>query len=529
MIKKQEAKEVLENLRTEENFDRIEKYVKMIDSMSDNDMEKILAQARIVTIDDFKKEIQRKISIRESTNFTSLNDIVSYGYSGNTIHIHLLPKDGKFLLNKDGLKMAELKLIEALEQLKSLILTDDNLKNTNQIYAVSGLIKRPISTLFTNLGFDVKTMKIEKAKEDSELKKFYDRFKDKKDIGRAILPTKILFSPKWEDLKNERKQELQTQLKESMVKVISKDEITGLEKIGEGKCASIYKKGKEVYKILNQKSDSIRFYNKDMLENLVGIKSDICVFPNKILEDNDGNLLGYSMDYIKGENFQTKIKDLTFEELQNIFKEAEESIEKISEQGIIFDDMHSGNIMWGEENRKIKIIDTDFFKKTNEPQKINILKFNSAIRDMLYPYIAEYGITVNQELKSFYNINSLTSEDGKILLPSEFIMKIKHIMEKDLGKEFKNLGEVEKSLQQKQEDEQQEIYDMQQKLQNDIENKPIVKRAISKGKKLLDALIDKTKKKTRTGMINKQVEYIENIEKSQKNRDDKTNETKEEI
>lgn len=319
---------------------------------------------------------------------------------------------------------------------------------------------------------------------------------------------------------------MQDELYDESVKKILLEEILKLEKIGEGKCASIYKKGREVYKILNTKSDSIKFYNKEMIEKLVGIKSDICVFPNEILEDNDGNLLGYSMDYVKGEQFKTKIKDLTFEELQNIFKESEENIEKTSEQGILFDDMHFDNIMWDEENEKIRIIDTDFFKKTDEPQKRNISKFNSAIQDMLYSYIAQYGITVNEELKSFYNISDLTYEDEKRLLPSQYIMKIKHTMEKDFGKEFKNLGEVEKDLQQKQEDEQ-EIYDMKQRTTNDAENKPkVMQRAISKGKKLLHLLVDATKNKTRTGMINKQVKYIE---ESQKNKDHKTNEAKEEI
>ena len=70
------------------------------------------------------------------------------------------------------------------------------------------------------------------------------------------------------------------------------------EKIGEGKCANIYKSGNNVYKILKENTDSKKFYSKEMLQQLVGIKNDLCVFPNEILEDANENLIGYSMDFV---------------------------------------------------------------------------------------------------------------------------------------------------------------------------------------------------------------------------------------
>ena len=44
------------------------------------------------------------------------------------------------------------------------------------------------------------------------------------------------------------------------------------EKIGEGKCANIYKSGNNVYKILKENTDSKKFYSKEMLQQLAEIK-----------------------------------------------------------------------------------------------------------------------------------------------------------------------------------------------------------------------------------------------------------------
>ena len=70
-----------------------------------------------------------------------------------------------------------------------------------------------------------------------------------------------------------------------MSRKVNAKEIEKQEKIGEGKCANIYRNGSTVYKILKEKSDSKRFYSKEMLQQLAGVKSDLCRFPNEILSE----------------------------------------------------------------------------------------------------------------------------------------------------------------------------------------------------------------------------------------------------
>lgn len=232
-------------------------------------------------------------------------------------------------------------------------------------------------------------------------------------------------------------------------------EIENFQKIGEGKCANIYTNEGKVYKILKQNSDSRRFYNKEMLEQLVRIKSDLCVFSNEILEDENGELLGYSMDLVTGRPISEMIKSLSFEELQVAIEKAKNDIGEISDQKILFEDMHYDNVMWDEENKNIRIIDTDFFVKVDNNVDVlhsNNMKFDSSIISMIEPVISKYGITQNEQLKPFYDSLDLTYKDGKRLSISEYILNLKSVMEKDFNKQFNNLGEIEEALQEKQEE-----------------------------------------------------------------------------
>lgn len=249
---------------------------------------------------------------------------------------------------------------------------------------------------------------------------------------------------------------------------IDVEKFANLEKIGEGKCANIYRNGSIVYKILKENSDSKRFYSKEMLQQLVGVKSDLCVFPNEILEDNEGNLLGYSMDLVSGRKMKDIIAMLSFEQLQSVIAKAEHDVGEISKQGIIFDDIHDDNVMWNEETQRIQIIDTDFFKKTeNNPNldNINYQRFARTIQYMIDSRIDRYGKTENEELIPFYDLTSLKNKDGKQLSINEYILNLKSSIENDFGRQFNNLNEIEVALQEKQ-DEFEEKQHMEQVANN---------------------------------------------------------------
>jgi len=57
-----------------------------------------------------------------------------------------------------------------------------------------------------------------------------------------------------------------------------------------------------------------------MLQQLVEIKNDLCIFPNEILEDANENLIGYSMDFVNGKKLKDIISTLPFEQLELAIK-----------------------------------------------------------------------------------------------------------------------------------------------------------------------------------------------------------------
>ena len=74
--------------------------------------------------------------------------------------------------------------------------------------------------------------------------------------------------------------------------------------------------------------------------------------------------------------------------------------------------------MWNEETQKIQIIDTDFFKRTEDNLNLNntnYRRFAGIIQYMIDSKINQYGKTENEELIPFYNLANLKTKNGKQL------------------------------------------------------------------------------------------------------------------
>lgn len=211
MVKKSDAIDLLNSIVNEFGSNNIGIYITKINGMSDREWLNFLEINNIDSLEKLDNFAKETLSRGENSNgFKNLNVLISYGISGNTLHIHVVPKNIRFLLNRDGIKKSEILLIDALEKIKSKIMDEKNgeFDNIDNIYAVSDIIKRPISILFENLGFDVRILKNRDARGDNELSKFYDIFKKGRTIGRAIISKEMLLSDEWELIKNKRMEEL---------------------------------------------------------------------------------------------------------------------------------------------------------------------------------------------------------------------------------------------------------------------------------------------------------------------------------
>ena len=227
------------------------------------------------------------------------------------------------------------------------------------------------------------------------------------------------------------------------------------------------------------------------------------------------------------------ISMLPFEQLQSVITKAEQDVEEISEQGIIFEDMHDDNVMWNEETQKIQIIDTDFFKRTEDNLNLNntnYRRFSGVIQYMIDSKINQYGKTENEELIPFYNLANLKTKNGKQLSINEYISNLKSIIENDFGRQFNNLNEIEEVLKEKQY-EFEEIQHLEQVANNltikekfvrflvqskYIRKLPFINKIIDRQIKMLPTDVQKVVNQPIVDTIQKQVQEVKDTDKKRK-------------
>jgi len=207
-IKKEDAIKILISLRNEQNQTKIDKYIEKVSCMDELSWEKFIEESSINTIEDLIKKARELTE--ENDEMIELNDLVKYGFKRTTIHIHVVPSDVHNMLSREGLKIAKQKLIDALEKIQQLLKENEKLKDVENVYAVSSILRKPIINIFEDLNYEIKVLKGEEAKKDEELRFFYETmFKGSKMLGRASISKEKLFSEKWNELKNSQKVQIE--------------------------------------------------------------------------------------------------------------------------------------------------------------------------------------------------------------------------------------------------------------------------------------------------------------------------------
>ncbi len=229
MISKKEIEQVLLAMTTEKNKEKIEELRGKIAAMPDEAVAALVQEKGIKSTRDIKRIVKKELRTAPQIHpkFEPLNELVSFGVTGKTIHVHLIPKDVRHILmgpgRRENLKRAELTLIDAIEKLKTKMQTERKYKKIENVYAVSGIMSGIIAGWFKELNFDVKVLKMEEAKTDEELKRFTERFEGQIKLGRANLPREILMSEEWEASKEALKSKLQPTLSDSLVGLTNTD------------------------------------------------------------------------------------------------------------------------------------------------------------------------------------------------------------------------------------------------------------------------------------------------------------------
>ena len=246
-------------------------------------------------------------------------------------------------------------------------------------------------------------------------------------------------------------------------------------KIGSGSLSTVYIKDDKVIKLFN-KSDIIWTNYKEKLSELTNVDSDIFVFPKKLLIEND-NLIGYEMEYISGCPLYNIIKTLSFDDIKLLEKNAEIDIKNDFNKRIKSSDMHEYNLMYDEQNKKIRVLDTDFFEidKRIEPDvlyQMNLLGIRRNLKSMI-------GSIFLKSIGTY----SFNQYDDRISA-SEYLDLINSELSKKFNKEFNDLYEIESCL--KEEKISFEYFMYKQDLKEDFSlNKKIIFNIVN-SKKLMN-------------------------------------------
>lgn len=246
---------------------------------------------------------------------------------------------------------------------------------------------------------------------------------------------------------------------------VDRNEIEKLQKIGKGGCSHVYRDGDIAYKILKDEAKRAysRYYNKEALQKFVNLDSDLCIYPIEVLEDENGELQGYAMNYEPVVNLYKIIRELPFEQLEGAIKEAENKMEKESKNKVIFNDMHSDNIMWNTEKKSIQISDADFFiedteKTEKEIYSRNSVRFVNGIKDMIsydfYDYIHD-----NEEIHKLEHEFANKQKEKQPISANDYISKVRNILETEFETTFNSIGEMVEAVRVRKEEIEDQEYE----------------------------------------------------------------------
>ena len=199
-MERNNIKETLESMKTQENESAINHLLKSLDEISDEELKKRFKQLNISkeNINQYLNDLIRKYMNHEEKNdkFININELFCYGRTGNTLHMHIIPKDLRGLKKEIGDESFYYYYKEQLEDFLSkiqVILSEDT--TINSLFAVSPIFYNSnISLIHEGLGFD-KLIEVDlNNKNDNmsmEQKKFFLNMFNKNGNNKKVYYTNI--------------------------------------------------------------------------------------------------------------------------------------------------------------------------------------------------------------------------------------------------------------------------------------------------------------------------------------------------
>ena len=200
-MKKDEIKSLLIEMRTSKNEESVNYLLGTLDMMSDEELCAKLNKLNInkENIKQFLNDRIEKTQIQKDKNeqFVNVNKMFCYGRTGNTIHMHLIPKDlrnmKKTLGDEAFYQFFQDQLEDFLSRMQDVFRNDNTIES---LFAVSPIFfNSDIASVHENLGFD-KIIEIDPLNEEDKMsieqkEYFIDMFNKDDEHRRKVYYTSI--------------------------------------------------------------------------------------------------------------------------------------------------------------------------------------------------------------------------------------------------------------------------------------------------------------------------------------------------
>lgn len=218
-MKKQEIKNILMSMRTQENDSIINNLLGKIDLIDEKSLqialEKIGNNEEVVR-KFFEGRLSEKYYNQNQEKYP-INDMFTYGISGNCIHLHL-PVNLHQMLSQRGISATidtvNLQLLDAIDKIKQL--KDDNFyrfKEKDSIYMISPILIGREMKFLDSMNFQTQSYRKKDLSDDKFIAEHPEArlatyiFGKCRNVGTASISFETLSSKEWQDKKKQKVQE----------------------------------------------------------------------------------------------------------------------------------------------------------------------------------------------------------------------------------------------------------------------------------------------------------------------------------
>jgi hypothetical protein len=177
------------------------------------------------------------------------------------------------------------------------------------------------------------------------------------------------------------------------------------------------------------------------LRKLSKFYSSHFIFPRVLVYSNEGKILGYIMEYAKGDTLSKLPEFVSFEKYSNEIERIEREIEVLTCYRLRLIDMGINNMIYSEENG-IRVIDTDFYKPKNKSKSLYLANMTSFAYGAMYPITDISEPNFKNEKLNKYSSQTISGR----MKPSNLMYELLKESNKNGFEKPKSLKEFSKQL-----------------------------------------------------------------------------------